>query len=306
MSANLSVTPTDRDPFTWYDHAVTWWTFFQISINERLVYRGDFMLGTLMRFLPTLTQIFFWWAIYDVISTKTPDGSLDGEIQGYRFGDMVAYNLMVIISRAFSSMPGLTSGIANQVRDGEIKKFLIQPVDMVGCLLMKRIAHKLVYYLIATLPFALVFFLCRGFFLDGWPPANVMVVFVSSLLLAFALGFFLETCIGLVSFWFLEVTSITFIYMLLTFFLSGHMFPLDLLPSDASWGSLGPINFRAIVDFLPFKYLAYFPAAVFLGKVEGTAIYTGLAVQVAWVVFFMILSRILWLRGVRRYSGFGG
>jgi len=22
-----------------------WWMFFQISINERLVYRGDFMLG---------------------------------------------------------------------------------------------------------------------------------------------------------------------------------------------------------------------------------------------------------------------
>ena len=104
-----------RSDITWYDKLVTWWTFFQISINERLVYRGDFMLGTLMRFLPTMTQIFFWWAIYDVISTQSADGSLDGEIQGYRFGDMVAYNLMVIISRAFSSMPGLTSGIANQV-----------------------------------------------------------------------------------------------------------------------------------------------------------------------------------------------
>lgn len=263
------------------------------------------MLGTLMRFLPTMTQIFFWWAIYDVISTETADGSLNGEIQGYRFGDMVAYNLMVIISRAFSSMPGLTGGIANQVRDGEIKKFLIQPVDMVGCLLAKRIAHKLVYYLIATLPFALVFFLCRGFFLDGWPPANVLAVYVSSLLLAFVLGFFLECCIGLISFWFLEVTSITFIYMLLTFFLSGHMFPLDLLPDAASVGGW-TVNFRAMVDFLPFKYMAYFPAAVFLGKVEGNAIYTGLAVQVAWVLFFIVLSRFLWWRGVRRYSGFGG
>ena len=93
----------------------------------------------------------------------------DGDIAGFRYGDMVAYYLLVIISRAFSSMPGLTSGIANQIRNGEIKKFLIQPVDMQGCLLMQRIAHKLVYYLIATLPFALVFFLCRDFFVDGWP-----------------------------------------------------------------------------------------------------------------------------------------
>ena len=280
------------------NRAMTWWTFFQISINERLVYRGDFMLGTLMRFLPTLTQIFLWWAIYDVISDAPSQASdnPDGQIAGYRYGDMVAYYLLVIVSRAFSSMPGLTRGIADQIRSGEVKKFLIQPVDMLGCLLTQRVAHKLVYYLIATLPFALVFWICRSYFVDGWPPADVMVVFVSSLLLSFLLGFFLEACIGLVGFWFLEVTSLGFIYMLLNFLLSGHMFPLELLP-----GSIG-----AFVNFLPFKYLAYFPAAVFLGKIRGTEMYIGLAVEVAWVLFFIILARVLWSRGVKRYSGFGG
>lgn len=271
--------------------AITWWTFFKISINERLVYRADFMLGTLMRFLPTLTQIFLWWAIYDVISSK--------DIAGYGYQDMVAYYLMVIISRAFSSMPGLTSGIANQIRNGEVKKFLIQPVDMQGCLLMQRIAHKLVYYLIAVLPFALVFFLCRDFFVQGWPPTDALIVFLASLILSFLLGFYLESCIGLIGFWFLEVTSLTFIYMLMNFLLSGHMFPLELLPSD-------PIDFRGLVEFLPFKYLAYFPAAVFLQKVEGVEMYNGLALLVFWVLFFMILSRVLWWRGIKRYSGYGG
>lgn len=289
-------------PLSLYDRALTWWTFFQISINERLIYRGDFMLGTLMRFLPTVTQIFLWWAIYDVISTAgtaESAGGPDGSIAGYRYGDMVAYYLLVIISRAFSSMPGLTNGIADQIRNGEVKKFLIQPVDMQACLLMQRIAHKLVYYLIATLPFALVFFLCRNFFIDGWPPANVMVVFLLSLVFSFLLGFYLEYCIGLIGFWFLEVTSLTFIYMLMNFLLSGHMFPLDLLPAE-------PVNIRGIVEWLPFKYLAYFPAAVFLGKESGIEMYRGLAIEIGWVLFFILLSRFLWARGVRRYSGFGG
>ncbi len=271
-----------------------WWTFFQVAINERLVYRGDFMIGTLMRFLPTLTQIFLWWAIYDVVANK---GS--NSIASYRYGDMVAYYLMVTISRAFSSMPGLTRGIATQVRSGEIKKFLIQPIDMVGCLLVQRVAHKLVYYLIATLPFALVFFLCRQFFIEGWPSGEVLLVFFASLVLAFLLGFFLEAAIGMVSFWFLEVTALTFIYMLMSFFLSGHMFPLELLPES-------PVNVRAIVEFFPFKYLAYFPAAVFLGKVEGADLYRGLAIETAWVVFFIVLTRVMWWRGVKRYSGYGG
>lgn len=285
-----------------FANALTWWTFFKISINERLVYRGDFMLGTLMRFLPTLTQIFLWWAIYDVISTEgSADSSSgpDGQIAGYRYGDMVAYYLMVTISRAFSSMPGLTSGIANQIKSGEVKKFLIQPVDMQGCLLMQRIAHKLVYYLIATLPFALVFWLCGDFFIDGWPEPEKLVVFFTSLILAFALGFCLECTIGLIGFWFLEVTSLTFIYMLMVFLLSGHMFPLELLPES-------PVNIRAAVEFLPLKYLAYFPAAVFLGKIEGADMYRGLAIEAGWVIVFLITSRILWTRGVRRYSGYGG
>ena len=280
--------------------AITWWTFFKISINERLVYRADFMLGTLMRFLPTLTQIFLWWAIYDVVSEGVSEGGRpDGDIAGYRYGDMVAYYLMVIISRAFSSMPGLTSGIALQIRNGEIKKFLIQPVDMLGCLLMQRIAHKLVYYLIAALPFAFVFYMCGDFFEQGWPQGDVLVVFFASLILSFLLGFYLESCIGLIGFWFLEVTSLTFIYMLMNFLLSGHMFPLELLPSD-------PVNIRGLVEFLPFKYLAYFPAAVFLGKVQGPEMYQGLVVLVGWVLFFVVLSRVLWWRGIRRYSAFGG
>ena len=278
-----------------YSRVLTWWTFFQISVNERLVYRGDFMLGTLMRFLPTLTQIYLWWAIFDVVSSASSVAGTSGpdaEIQGFRFGDIVAYNLLVIISRAFSSMPGLTSGIANQVRDGEIKKFLIQPVDLVGCLLIQRVAHKLVYYLIAFLPFALVFFLCRSFFIDGWPGADVLIVFLLSLLFSFLLGFFLEACLGLISFWFLEVTSLTFIYMLFNFFLSGHMFPLDFLPS-------APVDIRSMVEYLPFKYLAYFPAAVFLGKISGPAMYWGLAIEIGWVLFFIVSARLLWWRGVK-------
>lgn len=274
-----------------YERTLTWWTFFQISLNERLVYRADFIVGTLMRFLPTITQIFLWGAIFSSVSNS--------DIAGYRFGDVIAYYLLTTISRAFSSMPGLTNGIATQVRNGEIKKFLIQPIDMVGCLLIQRVAHKLVYYLMAAIPFSLVFFLCRGFFIDGWPSVDVLLVYFATLILGFLLGYFLECCIGLVAFWWLEVGSLTFIFMLMNFFLSGHMFPLELLPSD-------PINVRGFVELLPFKYLAYFPAAVFLGKVSGTEMYIGLAVELGWVIFFIVLARILWWRGVNRYSGFGG
>ncbi len=47
--------------------------------------------------------------------------------------------------------------------------------------------------------------------------------------MAFLLGFFLEATIGMIGFWFLEVSSLLFVYMLFNFFLRGHMFPIDML-----------------------------------------------------------------------------
>src|SRR3954469_20746938 len=270
-----------------YARACTWWTILRIAVARRLVYRGDFALGTLMRFLPIVTQIFLWFAVFEARGQRP--------VGGYNYEDFVAYYLLTMVARAFSSMPGLSSGIAAQIRSGEIKKFLIQPVDLIGFLLLGRVAHKLAYYTVAILPFALVFFLCRDYF-PGWPTPTAFAAGCLSLVLGFLLGFFLEASMGLVGFWWLEVSSLLFVYMLFSFFLSGHMFPLDMLPEP--W--------HTFVEMTPLMYLAYFPAAVFLGKIHGWDLAIGLLMQVEWLVLFMVLSRVLYDRGTRRYSAYGG
>jgi ABC-2 type transport system permease protein len=272
----------------------TWWTILRISLEERLVYRGDFMLGTLMRFLPFVTQIFLWTAVFSVVP---------GSIAGYTKNDIIAYYLLTNVSRAFSSMPALASGISRSILDGTIKKYLIQPVDMIGFLFITRVAHKLVYYTVALVPFALVFFLCRDYFTAGWPPLSTLAAFLASLVMAFVLGFFLESTIGMIGFWFLEVNSLLFVYMLLNFFLSGHMFPIDMLDGVSL---IGGISLGDVVRILPLQYLAYFPSAVFLGKVAGADLVRGLVIELGWVVFFVALSHWLFRRGLRRYSAFGG
>jgi len=236
-----------------------WWTMLSICLEERLVYRGDFALGTLMRFLPIVTQVFLWTAVF-AASSRT-------DISGYTRNDIVAYYLLTMLTRAFSSMPGLAGGIARSIRDGSVKKFLVQPVDYVSFLLAARVAHKLVYYAVAIAPFAGVFFVCRGYFPPA-PDAATITVFVVSLLLSFLLGFFMEATLGMLGFWFMEVSSIVFGYMLVQYLLSGHMFPIDLLATVPS--GVAGVSLADVVRWLPFEYTAYFPAAVWLGKVRGS------------------------------------
>jgi ABC-2 type transport system permease protein len=263
----------------------------RIALSERLVYRTDFFLSTLMRFAPMVTTILLWRAIYHV----SEQGAEPTVYSGLTYEDIVAYYLLTFVSRAFSSMPGLAAGIARDVREGTIQKYLIQPIDQITYLLMTRIAHKIVYYVVAAVPFAIVFYLCRGFF-PGWPVPLTLAGGIVALVLTFFLGFFFEACIGLVAFWFLDISSLLFIVMSLNYFLSGHMVPLPLLPPAVA----------ATFEVLPFQYMAYFPAMVLLKKVPPDRLASGLLFQTGWLVLFVALSRLLYRRGLRRYSAFGG
>lgn len=264
---------------------------FRASLVERMTYRADFLFGTLLRFLPMVTTILLWQAIYKGAEEKS--GST--ELNGFTYNEMIAYLLMTNISRMFSSMPGLAGGIARDIREGTLKRYLIQPLDMIGYLVSYRVAHKVAYIVTSALPYGLLFYLCRHYF-DSMPDATTWAAFLVSLVLAFVVGFYFETCVGMVGFWFLEVTSLLYIVMTLNFFISGHMLPLDLLPQP--WAG--------ILKSLPFQYMAYFPAVVFLGKVKGTALAWALLAQLLWSVFFIVLARMLFRLGLKRYSAYGG
>jgi ABC-2 type transport system permease protein len=263
---------------------------FRVSLIERMAYRGDFLLGTVLRFLPMVTTILLWRAVFAGTQRK--------EMAGFDEREMIAYLLLIHISRMFSSMPGLAGGISRDIREGTIKKYLVQPLDMIGYLLSYRAAHKVAYIVTSFLPYAGLFFLCRGYF-DGLPGPGVLAAYLVSLLLAFLIGFFFETCLGMVGFWFLEVSSLLWVVNTLNYFVSGQMFPLDLLAERAPFWAW-------LLKNLPFQYLAYFPAVVFLGKVQGAELAQGLAVAAGWAVVLIVVSRWLFARGLRRYSAYGG
>jgi ABC-2 type transport system permease protein len=119
---------------------------------------------------------------------------------------------------------------------------------------------------------------------------------IVALLLSFVLGFLMESLIGLIGFWFLEVSSLVFIYMMITFFLSGQMLPLDWLPAVVT----------RPLEFLPFKYLAYFPAAIMLHRYSHAQLAFELCILVGWVVALFAACRIAFALGLRRYGAYGG
>ncbi|CAN5169189.1 ABC-2 family transporter protein [soil metagenome] len=257
----------------------------RVSLNERLTYRLDFILSTFLRFLPMVTTILLWRAVF--VGQQT--------IANFDEHEMIAYLLLVHIGRMFSSMPGLAAGIARDIREGSLKKYLLQPIDMLAYLVAYRVAHKIAYILTSALPYGILFFLCRGYF-DRFPDSLTLLAYLVSLFMGFLVGFFFEACIGTAGFWFLEVTSFLYVINTVNFFISGQMFPLDLLPPF--WSGL--------LKALPFQYMAYFPTMIFLGKIPGMDRVYGLLAELGWALAFIVLARTLYKTGLRRYSAYGG
>ncbi len=260
----------------------------KVSLVERMAYRGDFLLGTVLRFLPMISSIFLWKAVYE--------GAQVDSLSGYSYSQVIAYLLLVHISRMFSSMPGLAAGVARDIRDGNLKRYLIQPLDLMAYLLSYRMAHKIAYIATSALPYIGLFGLCWGYF-DTIPSFQVFLLWLLSLVLAFFLGFFFELTLGMLGFWMLEISSFLYLVNTLNFFISGHLFPIDLV--EPSW-------LASLFKMLPFQFLAYFPAAVFLGKVPPEQVLPMIGLQLFWIVVFWATARVLWRFGLKRYSAFGG
>jgi len=129
-------------------------------------------------------------------------------------------------------------------------------------------------------------------------PAGGGALFVAifSTLMAGLLQFFIAYTVAMLAFWVLDVSTFIFTQFAIEYIASGHLFPLDLLPPWA----------HQLVMCTPYPYLLYLPAGIYLGRVSGGDMWQGLAIQLLWVGIGYGAARLVFARGIRKYSAVGG
>lgn len=265
-----------------YSHVIN------LGIQSTLVYRVNFVVRALFGLVPLLALILLWRAIYE--------GRGDaGDVGGYSRASVITYYLIVNVVLALTSVTEDDWQIAADIRDGRISQFLLKPIDYLTYRLCLFAAGRLVYTAAALIPTALFLWTQRA---DLLGPASTphLLAFLGSLLLTALLQFFVSYTMALLAFWVLEVATFIFILFAFEYVAGGHLFPLDMLPA--------PI--QTALHFTPFPYMLYFPVSVYLGRVEGAALWQGLGLQALWVLAAYALARWVWRRGIRHYSAVGG
>ena len=114
--------------------------------------------------------------------------------------------------------------------------------------------------------------------------------------MAASLQFFIAYSLAMLAFWVLEISTIVFMLYSFEYFLSGNVFPLDIVPAAL----------QGFFRWSPFTYEMFFPVQIFMERLSGPALAQGLAIQAGWVLLGWLAARELWRRGVRKYQAVGG
>ena len=139
--------------------------------------------------------------------------------------------------------------------------------------------------------------ICLGLIMAG-PIRNFNIASLPLVLISLFSGlilhFFLHACIGLTAFWFEENTAFIWIYQKLSLIL-GIMLPLDLMP----------VWLQNTAKYLPFTYIFYGPAKLFL-NFNFDFFKQIISLQFIYLFFSVSLCFFIYRKGVKNVALNGG
>ena len=228
--------------------------------------------------------------IYLVVWT-TVATSQGGAVGGFTAADFAGYFIVMMIVNQLT-FDWHAFYMEWRIRTGDLSAMLLRPVHPIHNDIAENLTFKLLTFAVVA-PVAV--FLAVTFGARIQPEPWQLVAFVPALLLAMALRFLLEWCLGILAFWVTKMGSITQAWWVAVLFLSGQIAPLALFPPAI----------QTIASVLPFRWMVSFPVEVGLGRLTADQVLQGYAMQAVWVGLGLVLLRVAWRVGIRRYSAVG-
>jgi len=255
-----------------------------VALQDQFEYRFNFVSNILFSLIPFFTNLLIWIAI-SKYSKNTFNLSIK-EIISYYF-------IILILENVLGG--GLLWNIANDIKSGDLNKYIIKPINYMLYQFFSNIPVRIVYALISIIPITVVGFILREYLVIT---LNIKIVlcFLTSVVIGFIINFLIGFILSEISFYFAEITSLFGAVNILSAVVSGRVFPLSIVPK----------SIYNILRITPFQYSAYFPSLILLNKLSEKEIFSGLLIGLLWVSGLYFLANRLWKVGLKKYSAIGG
>jgi ABC-2 type transport system permease protein len=204
--------------------------------------------------------------------------------------DFIRYFIAVFVVRQFS-LVWVIWEFEELVVSGKLSQLLLQPLNPIWRFLASHVTERVVRMPLVLIVVGLCFWMYPEAI--GLPDAVNVLSAGGLLVLAFLVRFFMQYAMSMLAFWSERAAAIEELWFVVYLFLSGLVAPLDVYPE----------SIRRLTELTPFPYLIYYPVNLLLG--HGMPFARGLCVLLGWGSAAWVLQRILWRRGLLRYSAMG-
>lgn len=255
----------------------------KMVIKVNLSYVAGFWGTILSSILQVVILYYIWNAIY----------AGNDVINGMEKGQMITYIILTRVLVTIFSY-GINLFISDLILNGDISIELLRPIDFQLSMFSRRLGDFLIQSLAVGLPLLFISILLFGFV----APQSISIgfLFIISTFLAMVISFLVEYFAGLMTFYTTNGWGIQNLKIFIISFLSGSLVPLSFLPQ----------KIKLIFDVLPFKNMAYTPAAIYLGIVRGQEAYMSIVMQIAWIIFLVVISRMSYNSLIKKITVNGG
>lgn len=253
----------------------------KINFFNSIMYFWDFLSSAIFVALILFIFTSLWKTIY---------GAGDDLIVGFTINMMMWY--MVMTESIVVSAGRPIEEIGEEIQSGQIAQHLNKPYNY---LLFKYCAMIMQVVLRFVLTFAIGSVVVL-IFLGGLKVQLIHVPFIALIvLLALTLHLAIMIFLGVLVFWTEDAHSIHFVYQKIVFVLGGMLVPLEIFPA---W-------LEQISRMLPFSYIAYYPAKLFV-NFSWHDFWQVLAGELGWILLLILLITILYKICIKKISVNGG
>lgn len=263
--------------------ALSYPAFTATAFQSRLAYRNEIWAGMFGELVFMFARIAIWVSVFA--------GS--ASVDGVTLPQMITYALLAgpLLYWDYSR---LLNDVGVAVKSGDVAVYLLKPLHYPFYLLANHCGNVVFDLLTVTLPVALVV----AFTVGLAPPASLFhaLAFLPFWALSFMLLFLLTTLLGLAAFWLMTTQSLDWFFNSIMTLLSGGLVPLWFFPA---W-------LAAIAGHLPFAWVSYYPAAVYVGKLGIAETLLYFAIGLAWLAALALALVWLWSRARHRLIVQGG
>ena len=272
-----------RDRTSLAQHCRTYGEFVRVGFVNTLAYRLRYYTGIVTYFIYVSVYYFIWKAIF----------AHSARIEGFDFSQILTYIAVGWVIRSFY-FNNIDQDMAQQVMEGKLAMDLIKPVNTQAMYVAQALGEALFRLVLLTAPAAVVLMLV-------YPlrrPASFehFAAFFASVVFSFFIVAGINFAVGTLA---IRLKSILGLlrakYFLLELF-SGLLLPISFFPHAA----------QRLLAAMPFQYISYVPVLIYLGKINGSGIWTALGLQLFWVAALLLVGDMMWRWSSRKITIQGG